>query len=318
MRIMQITLLHVADCPNLDLARERLAVALAGSGVAATITDRLVTDAAEAAALGFAGSPTILIDGADPFATPDRSPSLACRLYPTGDGLQGAPTVDELVEALRRCRDQDAGDAPTMFSRLDGNDGQIRWVMFERLRHGRSASSVTVASDTELTLDEVEAALDRLAAAGLIERGDDDTIIGAYGLTLRPTVHELLLDGVELHTWCALDAIGIPAGLNGDATVVTRCRWCGRRLHVDLIAGRPVEGHAVVLWLPDTACGNVRQQFCPDANLFCDDDHVQRWHDDAGRPTGRSLTLAETAELGRRWWSTDSDCCPTPTKRRSP
>ncbi len=99
---MQITLLHVADCPNLELARERLGVAVAGLGVAATITDRLVTDAAEAARRGFAGSPTILVDGADPFVAPDLSPSLACRLYPTRDGLQGAPTVEELVEALRR------------------------------------------------------------------------------------------------------------------------------------------------------------------------------------------------------------------------
>lgn len=99
---MQITLLHVADCPNLDLARGRLAAALSGTGVAAAITDRLVTDEAEAARLGFAGSPTILVDGTDPFAAPDLAPSLTCRLYPTCDGLQGAPTVDELVEALRR------------------------------------------------------------------------------------------------------------------------------------------------------------------------------------------------------------------------
>ncbi len=71
---MQITLLHVADCPNLYLIRERLAVALAELGIVATITDRRVTEAAEAATPGFAGSPTILADGADPFAAPDLLP----------------------------------------------------------------------------------------------------------------------------------------------------------------------------------------------------------------------------------------------------
>ena len=99
---MKITLLHVADCPNLDLARCRLAEAVARTGTAATVTERLVTAAAEAATLGFAGSPTILFDGDDPFAGPDVSLSLACRLYPTRDGMQGAPTVDELVRALQR------------------------------------------------------------------------------------------------------------------------------------------------------------------------------------------------------------------------
>lgn len=99
---MQIMLLDVSDCPNLDLTRERLNVALASTGIAATITERNVSESDETATLGFAGSPTVLIDGADPFAAPDASRSLACRLYSTGDGLQGAPTVEDLVEALRR------------------------------------------------------------------------------------------------------------------------------------------------------------------------------------------------------------------------
>jgi len=128
-------------------------------------------------------------------------------------------------------------------------------------------------------------------------------------------VHQLFVDGVELHTWC--NAIGIPAGSGADATVVTPCGWCGRPLEVRVIAGRPVEAPAAVLWLPDTACDNVRQQFCPDANLFCDIDHLHRRRDDAGRPSGRTLTLAETAELGRRWWSADTGYC-TLTKGQSP
>jgi len=96
---MEITVLYVADCPSLDLARTRLAEAVDRVGATATVTERLVTDAA---ALGFAGSPTILVDSADLFARPDLTSSLTCRLYATSDGLQGAPTVDELVEAFQR------------------------------------------------------------------------------------------------------------------------------------------------------------------------------------------------------------------------
>jgi hypothetical protein len=54
----------------------------------------------EALRLGFRGSPTILLDGQDPFADQDAPVGLACRLYATEGGLQGAPTIDQLRAAL--------------------------------------------------------------------------------------------------------------------------------------------------------------------------------------------------------------------------
>lgn len=98
---MEILLLHVTDCPNLAVARARVVEAAELAGVDVAVTERLVRDSSEAAALGFVGSPTILVDGADPFPGAEGSaPSLACRLYATGDGIQGAPSVDELVDVL--------------------------------------------------------------------------------------------------------------------------------------------------------------------------------------------------------------------------
>jgi hypothetical protein len=99
---MGIMVLHIAGCPNLGLARARLTEALDRLGLAATVAERVVADADEAVTLGFGGSPTLLVDGRDPF--PAAGPAgLACRLYPSPSGPQGAPTVDALVEALRSC-----------------------------------------------------------------------------------------------------------------------------------------------------------------------------------------------------------------------
>jgi hypothetical protein len=50
---------------------------------------------------GNRGSPTVLIDGEDPFADPDAPVGLACRVYPTADELAGAPSVAQLTAALR-------------------------------------------------------------------------------------------------------------------------------------------------------------------------------------------------------------------------
>lgn len=96
---MDIVLLHVSDCPNVGLARERVAEASKRAGVEVHVEEVLVADASEAEALGFSGSPTILLDGSDPFATGGGS-SLACRLYRTADGVEGSPTVEALVAVL--------------------------------------------------------------------------------------------------------------------------------------------------------------------------------------------------------------------------
>jgi hypothetical protein len=48
------------------------------------------------------GSPTLLIDGRDPFAQPGAQASVSCRLYRGADGrASGAPSVTELRRVLQ-------------------------------------------------------------------------------------------------------------------------------------------------------------------------------------------------------------------------
>jgi len=97
---MELTILEVAGCPHAALLEERLAAALAG-GPPAVITRRVVTDPDEAARAGLHGSPTVLVDGSDPFAAPGQPASMSCRLYDNGAGrLEGAPSVGRLREAI--------------------------------------------------------------------------------------------------------------------------------------------------------------------------------------------------------------------------
>jgi len=62
---------------------------------------RLVDSEEVASELGMAGSPTLLVDGRDPFTEPARSTSVSCRLYRDETGhLAGAPSVAQLRRAL--------------------------------------------------------------------------------------------------------------------------------------------------------------------------------------------------------------------------
>lgn len=96
---MRVEILHVAGCPNLMVARARLHEALGAAALDAPVEEVEVATPDDAERLGMHGSPTILIDGRDPFATGEAA-SIACRLYRTVTGVEGAPTVDELVGVL--------------------------------------------------------------------------------------------------------------------------------------------------------------------------------------------------------------------------
>jgi hypothetical protein len=104
---MDVTVLAVAGCPHAALLEERLAAALAG-GPPSVIIRRVITDPGEAARAGMHGSPTVLLDGWDPFAAPGQQASLSCRLYDNGTGrLEGAPSVGRLRQAIAA---QDPGE----------------------------------------------------------------------------------------------------------------------------------------------------------------------------------------------------------------
>lgn len=96
---MEITLLYFEDCPNWKLADQRL-TALAAERSDIRVTRHLVDTAEEAERTGFHGSPSILVDGVDVFAAPDAEVGLSCRRYPTPDGYQGAPTLEQLRAVL--------------------------------------------------------------------------------------------------------------------------------------------------------------------------------------------------------------------------
>jgi hypothetical protein len=93
-----LTLMYVDHCRNWPLAADRVHAAVK------QVSDRRVCvewrPIRHAGTPGFAGSPTFLVKGVDPFPGAAAS-DLCCRLYDTGNGIEGAPSVQQLVAALR-------------------------------------------------------------------------------------------------------------------------------------------------------------------------------------------------------------------------
>jgi hypothetical protein len=93
-----IELQYFPDCPHWQLAARRLEEVAAKRGL--QVSYRVIDTEAEAEEVGFRGSPTILIDGHDPYASPDTVAGLSCRLYDTPEGIAGSPTIDQLNTLL--------------------------------------------------------------------------------------------------------------------------------------------------------------------------------------------------------------------------
>jgi len=97
---VRVELLYFEDCPNWRTANnhlQRLATKLDF-----VVQHRVIASADEADALEFRGSPTILVDGRDPFAMGNEPIGLSCRIYQTDDGTAGSPTLAQLGVALSR------------------------------------------------------------------------------------------------------------------------------------------------------------------------------------------------------------------------
>jgi hypothetical protein len=97
---MKVEVLYVADCPSHPAAVTMVKDVLAAQGVAAEVTEVLVSDEQTARQLKFPGSPTIRINGRD-VAEPSENGvfALSCRLYP-GSLRIGLPPVEMVRRAV--------------------------------------------------------------------------------------------------------------------------------------------------------------------------------------------------------------------------
>jgi alkylmercury lyase len=156
--------------------------------------------------------------------------------------------------------------------------------------------------------------LEDLARAGRIDRDRQGRVLGAAGLTLGDGPHGLAIDGHPFRTWCAFDALGIPAALGRDARVATVCGVCGRPIQVELRAGRPSAPTSERLWLSGGGA-DMRADFCTPTVLLCSPAHARDWAERHGGH-GRALTMAEAADLGAKDWASVAEAASRPAGDR--
>ena len=98
---MTITIRYFDGCPHWTVARQRVDEAIRVSGRSDVLVQLEMVDTPEAAEqLHFIGSPTVLVDGRDPFDPGGSAYGMSCRRFSTEAGMEGAPSVAQLVKEI--------------------------------------------------------------------------------------------------------------------------------------------------------------------------------------------------------------------------
>jgi hypothetical protein len=98
--VNQVELLYFDGCPHWRTADDRLRRLESVLGFKLSRVE--VSTPEEAQLLGFRGSPTIKVNGVDPFASEGTPVGFSCRMYATPAGPAGSPTIEQLTEVLSR------------------------------------------------------------------------------------------------------------------------------------------------------------------------------------------------------------------------
>ena len=288
----RVQILHVTGCPLVDELRETTWRGIARVGCGTPIEELE----------GDYPSPTLLIDGIDVVTGLPVAPHAACRL--------DIPSEEQVVAALRAAQLQTGGPPETRSMRpecLPTDTWRIERAAFIAVRQGHAPNVPELAAGTSMDLDTVAGALAHLVEAGQANLDGTGRVVAVAGLSVVTARHELILDGQPLFTWCAWDAIGIPAALAADAEVRTRCAYCGVMIEIQLAGGRLATDAPAVLWLPLRCGGNPQLAWCPQANLFCGPAHLVAWRAVQGEPPGETVGLAEAVRRGAAHWACFGD-----------
>jgi hypothetical protein len=297
------------------------------------VARRVIVDEADAARFGMHGSPTLLIDGVDPFAELGAPTSVSCRIYRSAEGrMEGAPSVAVLHEALEAAETGGSSQAPAADSWSDplGRAGQGRVapeegglravhqaVLASFAQTGRAPSPVELSASAAPYGVDAERVLAELHAGDFLRLDDGGNIGVAYPFSAGPTPHVVqIVGGPRVFSMCAVDALGIAAMLGTDTVITSSDPASGEEVTVTV----PADGGKAI-WAPASAVVFAGQRSdcgpCPDpapglgagavaadvccgyVNFFASRKSAAAWAGTHPEVTGKILRQTEALRLGR-------------------
>jgi hypothetical protein len=116
---------------------------------------------------------------------------------------------------------------------------ELSYTVFRSVLEGVALTKGELASRVSMDHDEALDLIQRMIEEGRLRVAHSgERVVAAGGLSLEPLRHTLLMNGRRFGCWCALDAVGIPAGMDLDATVESECLDTGEPVWIEIQGGR--------------------------------------------------------------------------------
>jgi hypothetical protein len=299
-----------------SLLEERLVQALEGR-CDVLVSRQVIDDELEAARQGMHGSPTILVDGVDPFAEPGQPGTVSCRLYRDSDGrVDGAPSVSQLRQVIGEPAAPAAGAAGPAWLDALGRSGRGRVAPAGRgLRAGhqavlRSFAATGRAPEPGLLAGaacpfDIARVLAELADGDFLCLDPAGRISAAYPFSATPTPHRVqIAGGASAYAMCAIDALGMARMLRTSVAIRSADPATGEAVTVT-VTGRDA------VWRPATAvvfvgrtasgCAGPSAAVCCDhINFFARHSAAAAWAAVHPEVTGGILDQVRALEVGEQ------------------
>ena len=202
---------------------------------------------------------------------------------------------DEIARALR------ASNFPR---RVGVDKTQLRTDVLRLVANGRPVSLRKVgqlADNLGMPVDSATSFISRVS-----ERDEDGNIVGILGLSQRSHPHRFELKNRVLSTWCAWDALFLPALLGQSATVESSCPATKQRVRLRVTPTRVREispsDCVVTIAVPaksPEAVEEIWSTFCHFVFFFASAEAASRWISKR-RHDLRIVSVAEAYNIGRR------------------
>jgi hypothetical protein len=265
------------------------------------------------------GSPTLLINGHDPFPTPHDDHALSCRIYrDEHDQPTPAPSPAQLRNALaarvRSAEHRPADNPARAYAVLSAWRSRAQPAdLLEKTIHqailrtfattGQPPGPAALETLTTGSARNAASVLTALHDLDAIRLGPDATITVAYPFSTAPTRHRVQISNrVEVYAMCAIDALGIAAMLDENTRIDSTDPTTGHSVTVTTARGttnwQPAEA---VVFLGATAGGGPSADYCCDhLNFFTDHTAATAWTTSHPDIPGEILTHTQAEQLGAR------------------
>jgi alkylmercury lyase len=179
------------------------------------------------------------------------------------------------------------------------DDAPLTLALLDELANGEPVSVSRLAGAVQRREAHLTAALDRWPNVHFDHQG---RVVAFAGLSLTPTEHRFEVAGRMLYTWCAWDALFLPALLGQEARVESTCPVTGSdvRLTVGPDGVQATDPPSLQVSFPapaSTDTSDIVASCCCHVHFLAGTHAANSWL--AQNPDGLTLSLADAVELGR-------------------